>query len=81
VQFRYGTTGKFFPPPPVANISGKGPLEAGAPPPQSFDASYAPEDNFIIVYFNILAYGIWKFYLVLNTELDYHFIIIKYRTY
>jgi hypothetical protein len=42
VQFRYGTTGKFFPPPPVANISGKVPLEAGAPPPQSFDASYAP---------------------------------------
>jgi hypothetical protein len=23
VQFRYGTTGKFFSPPPVANISGK----------------------------------------------------------
>ena len=37
VQFRYAKTGKFFLLPPYPKV----PLEAGAPPPQSFDASYA----------------------------------------
>jgi hypothetical protein len=55
VQFRYATTGKFFfrPPPRRQHFLEnffrcpfrypKVPLEAGAPP-QSFDASYDPDD-------------------------------------
>jgi hypothetical protein len=45
VQFRYGMTGNIS----EKNFLGalfkypKVPLEAGAPPPQYFDASYAPE--------------------------------------
>ena len=53
VQFRYCTTGKFFFSPPRRQHFRekffrcpfqypKVPLEAGVPPPQSFDASYAP---------------------------------------
>jgi hypothetical protein len=55
VQFRYGMTRKFLlSPPPVANISGKNFLGAlfNIPkcpwklvPPQSFDASYAPDTD------------------------------------
>jgi hypothetical protein len=39
MQFRYSMTGKFFRYPFQYP---KVPLEAGPPPPQSFDASYAP---------------------------------------
>jgi hypothetical protein len=41
VAIRYGMTGKFRCPFHYPKF--KVPLEAGAPPPQSFDASYAPD--------------------------------------